>query len=391
MRKLLLLLLTLSFYCSASAAERIRIIYGPYLKMVGENEVSIVWVTNKKAQSWVEIAPNDSLNFYAETRPQFYETLFGRKVSGTVHKVKVSGLEKGTTYRYRVFSKEILDEQPYLITYGAVASTSVYGRAPLTFTTLDPNKETVRFSVVNDIHADNDKLKTLLQDVKKGQTDFVLFNGDMVSHLDSEKDLFDGFMNTSVKLFASEIPFYFSRGNHETRGVYASRYIDYFPTSTGKPYYSFRQGPVFFVVLDGGEDKPDNDIEYLGTAAFDLYREEQAAWLKQVTESEEFRAAPFKIAVIHVPPIRDTWHGPLHTNKLFVPILNAAGIDLMLCGHLHRYFYVEAGEENCDFPVLINSNKEAVHIAADSKNMTLEIKDQSGKVTNKFSYQSKGK
>ena len=113
--------------------------------------------------------------------------------------------------------------------------------------------------------------------------------------------------------------------------------------------------------------------------------------MKQVTESEEFRAAPFKIAVIHVPPIRDTWHGPLHTNKLFVPILNAAGIDLMLCGHLHRYFYVEAGEENCDFPVLINSNKEAVHIAADSKNMTLEIKDQSGKVTNKFSYQTKGK
>lgn len=391
MKRLALLLLTLSFCLCAAAGERIRITHGPYLQMVGENEVSIVWVTNKKAQSWVEIAPNDSLNFYAEARPQFYETLFGRKVTGTIHKVKVNGLEKGTTYRYRVFSKEILDEQPYLVVYGAVASTAVYGREPLTFTTLSPDKKEVRFSVVNDIHADNEKLKALLQGVRKGKTDFVLFNGDMVSHMDSEKDLFDGFMDTSVKLFASETPFYFSRGNHETRGIYALRFIDYFPTSTGKPYYSFRQGPVFFIVLDGGEDKPDNDIEYLGTAAFDLYREEQAAWLKQVTESAEFRAAPFKVAVIHVPPVGDTWHGPLHTNKLFVPILNQAGIDLMLCGHLHSYHYFEAGNEGCNFPVLINSNKQGINATAGQDKMTLEVIDQTGKVTNKYSYPAKEK
>lgn len=386
MKKLLFLLLTLFFCLNVSAEERVRIVYGPYLQMMGENEVSVMWITNKKAQSWVETAPDDKTNFYAEARPQFYETLFGRKMSGTLHRIKISGLEKGTTYRYRIFSREILEERPYQIVYGSVASSNVYGREPLAFTTLDQDKKEIRFSVVNDIHADNNKLKNLLKEVKKGETDFVFFNGDMVSHLDSEKDLFEGFMNTSVDLFASEMPFYYCRGNHETRGIYASNFIRYFPTHTGTPYYSFRQGPVFFIVLDGGEDKPDNDIEYLGTAAFDLYREEQAAWLKQVTASEEFRSAPFKVVLIHVPPVNSTWHGPLHAKKTFVPILNEAGIDLMLCGHLHSYHYTEAGQDGCQFPILINSNKEVVNIVAGEGNMSLEIKDEAGKITNKISY-----
>lgn len=239
---------------------------------------------------------------------------------------------------------------------------------------------------VNDIHGDNESLASLLGNVEKEKMDFVLFNGDMVSHMDSEKTLFDGFMNTSVKLFAARIPFYYSRGNHESRGTYASRFMDYFPTSTGKPYYCFREGPVFFVVLDGGEDKPDSDVEYHGMAAFDLYRQEQAKWLQQVTESREFQSAPFKVAVIHIPPFGSTWHGPLHTKELFVPILDKAGIDLMLCGHLHKYQYIEAGEENCSFPVLINSIKEAAHIRASREKMELEIKDVNGKVLHSFSY-----
>lgn len=370
-------------------AQAIKILYGPYLQMVGENEVSIVWITDKQALSWVETAPDDGLNFYAEERPQHFETLFGRKVMGTVHKIKITGLNAGTTYRYRIFSKEVLEEQPYEITYGQVASSNVYSKAPLTFKTLDPNKDNVSFFVVNDIHGDNALFNKLLQNVRKGETDFVLFNGDMVSHMDSEQQVFEGFVNSAVNLFGSEIPFYAVRGNHESRGRFAKHYMDYFPTNTGKPYYTFKQGPIFFIIMDGGEDKPDNDIEYLGTAAFDLYREEEAAWLQKVTESEAFRTSPFKVVAIHVPPTKSTWHGPLHTKKLFVPILNKAGIDLMLCAHLHAHYYTSPGEEGCQFPVLINSNTHVVKIDADRKILKAEIKDSTGKIVKTLSYQSK--
>ena len=387
MRKILLLLIFISGL--SETVKAVKIIYGPYLQMIGETEASIVWVTDKKSLSWVEIAPDDGMNFYAEQRPQFFETFLGRKVLGTVHKIKLTGLTKGTTYRYRIFSQEVMEEQDYQIFYGPIASTNVYTKAPLTFRTLDSSQEKVRFFMVNDIHGNNDLFNSLLKEVKKGETDFVLFNGDMVSHMDSEQQLFEGFVTSAVKKFASEIPFYMVRGNHESRGRFAQNYLKYFPTPTGMPYYTFKQGPVFFIIMDGGEDKPDNDIEYLGTGAFDAYREEEAAWLQQVVASQEFKTAPFKVVVIHVPPTQSTGHGPLHTKKMFVPILNKAGIDLMLCGHLHQHIYAEPGTEGCNFPLLINSNKQVLDVSADNKTLNIVVKDEAGNPVKTFTFQAK--
>ncbi len=387
MRKILLLLIFILGLSETGKA--VKIVYGPYLQMVSETEASIVWVTDKKSLSWVEIAPDDGMNFYAEQRPQFFETFLGRKVLNTVHKVKLTGLTKGTTYRYRIFSQEVMEEQDYQIFYGPIASTNVYTKAPLTFRTLDSSQEKVRFFMVNDIHGNNDLFNSLLKEVKKGETDFVLFNGDMVSHMDNEQQLFEGFVTSAVNKFASETPFYMVRGNHESRGRFAQNYLEYFPTPTGMPYYTFKQGPIFFIIMDGGEDKPDNDIEYLGTGAFDAYREEEAAWLRQVVSSQEFKTAPFKVVVIHVPPTQSTWHGPLHTKKMFVPILNEAGIDLMLCGHLHRHIYAEPGTEGCNFPLLINSNKQVLDVSADNKALNIVVKDETGNPVKTFSFQSK--
>lgn len=387
MRKILLLLIFILGLSETGKA--VKIVYGPYLQMVSETEASIVWVTDKKSLSWVEIAPDDGMNFYAEQRPQFFETFLGRKVLGTVHKIKLTGLAKGTTYRYRIFSQEVMEEQDYQIFYGPIASTNVYTKAPLTFRTLDSSQGKVRFFMVNDIHGDNQLFNSLLKEVKKGETDFVLFNGDMVSHMDSEQQLFEGFVTSAVNKFASEIPFYMVRGNHESRGRFAQNYLEYFPTPTGMPYYTFKQGPVFFIIMDGGEDKPDNDIEYLGTGAFDAYREEEAAWLRKVVASQEFKTAPFKVVVIHIPPTQSTWHGPLHTKKMFVPILNEAGIDLMLCGHLHQHIYAEPGTEGCNFPLLINSNKQVLDVSADHKTLNIVVKDEAGNQVKTFTYQAK--
>lgn len=212
----------------AVSAQAVRITFGPYLQQVGENEAVIVWGTDKRSVSWVETAPDDNLHFYAEERPKFYQTHLGRKVIGTLHRVKVDGLTPGTTYRYRVFSQEVTEEKTYQVSYGGVASTRVYQKEPLRFTTVDPAKTSIRFSVVNDIHADTARMARLLKDVRRGETDFVVFNGDMVSHMDTERQVVDGFINKAVDMFASEVPFYMVRGNHEGRGVMASRYPEYF-------------------------------------------------------------------------------------------------------------------------------------------------------------------
>ena len=385
MRFLYVFILAIIFNLPVSGQSGISILYGPYLQGVDETEVTVVWVTNKDAVSWVEVAPDDGTHFYAEERPQFFHTNMGRKEIGTLHKVRIYGLEKATTYRYRIYSKEVTAKEPYFIGYGKVSASNVYNRAPYKFKTLDRSKNSTNFIMVNDIHENNELLASLMKTEDLNKPDFVLFNGDMVSNMHNEKQVLDGFLDSAVKLFASELPFFYARGNHESRGLFSTEFIRYFPTTTGQPYYSFRQGPVFFIFLDGGEDKPDSDIEYHGLAAFDQYRESQIEWLKNTLNSEEFRQAPVKIAVMHVPPIRSTWHGPIQVKKHFIPLLNNAGINLMLSGHLHQHHFIPAGDDGCEFPILINSNNHIVNITVEGKSIKIKIKDDSGKLFKEIS------
>ena len=363
----------------AFAQSDFKIQYGPYLQNVGINEATIVWVTNQDALSWVEVAPNDNTHFYAEERPKYYETINGRKAVGTVHKVRIKGLKEGVSYRYRIYSREVLDKKSWDVKYGKVVASSPSG--VYNFTTLNKSKDAFTLAVVNDIHADSEKLDSLMKNVNISELDFVVFNGDMMSHLNSEQLMFEGFLNKSVELFAPNLPFFFTRGNHETRGSFSTRFMDYFPTSTGVPYYCFRHGPAFFIMLDSGEDKPDSDIEYGGLSAFDDYRLEQAEWLKKVIQSEEFKQAPVKIVSIHVPAFTSTWHGTLHVEKVFIPILNQAGIDLMFCGHTHRHSYLPKGEKGNTFPILTNSNKEILEIQVKGEKISVKISNTQGKVT----------
>jgi 2',3'-cyclic-nucleotide 2'-phosphodiesterase (5'-nucleotidase family) len=156
--------------------------------------------------------------------------------------------------------------------------------------------------------------------------------------------------------------------------------MDYFPTASGQPYYTFRQGPAFFIVMDGGEDKPDTDIEYNGLSAFDQYRKEQVEWLQKVIDSEDFKQASVKIVLLHVPPVESTWHGSIEIKKLFIPLLNKAGINLMLSGHLHEHIYIPKGKGECDFPVLINSNRHLTDVRVQNNTITIRITDEAGKL-----------
>ena len=61
----------------------------------------------------------------------------------------------------------------------------------------------------------------------------------------------------------------------------------------------------------------------------------------------------------------------------------------MLCGHLHNHLYVPAGENGCNFPVLINSNVEGAYIHAGEKEMEVTVKDKDHKVLHNWKYPRK--
>lgn len=364
-------------------SQGIQITNGPYLQRIGENEATIIWTTNNDAISWLELAPAGNDSFYATERPRYYNTSHGSRVIDKLHRITVKGLSPGTEYRYRIFSKEVTGYAGHQVLYGTIASSNVYSRKPFSFTTLDKNKKAFSFRVVNDIHGKADNLLAMLKDVKKENTDLVIFNGDMISTLNDEKEIFTGFMDTAIELFAKEIPIFYTRGNHETRGRANTKLYDYFPGSNGHFYFAFRHGPVFFLVLDSGEDKPDSDIEYSELSQFDNYRDEQKEWIETVIATPEFQSAPFRIAIMHIPPSGTTWHGTQDVARKFLPLLNKANIDIMLSGHTHNYKYIDKGDDqNIHFPVLINDDETYLEISVNSQIEILQ-KDMSGKTVNR--------
>nr|WP_129734826.1 metallophosphoesterase family protein [Parabacteroides goldsteinii] len=375
---LFLLLTTLPTF----SQDDIQITHAPYLQNLGENEVTIIWTVNKPSVGWVELAPDDGTHFYQTERPKFFNAKNGIKQTSTVHAVHLKGLKAGTRYRYRVYSQEVLSHVGWRVIYGNVAATSVYGKQPLEFQTSDHSRQAVNFAMVNDIHGKSDLLEKLVSHCDLKTTDMFLFNGDMVSIFNSEKEIFEGFMDKATELFASEIPMYYTRGNHETRGSFATAFQDYFSPKQEHIYYMFRQGPVCFVILDSGEDKPDSDLEYAGITVYDQYRTEQAEWLKGVLESKEYKEAPFKVVVCHIPPFGG-WHGNEEVAEKFMPLLNNAGVDIMLCAHLHRYIRNDA-KEGVRFPIIVNSNNTVLKAEADSRALNIKILDTEGKEIDKL-------
>jgi predicted phosphodiesterase len=339
-------------------------------------EVTVVWTTNKTAVSWVEIAPDDGTHFYLTERPRFFATKNGVKLERTTHAVKITGLKPATRYRYRIYSQEVLKHEGWHVYYGDVAANDIFTGKPYSFKTLDEGANSVKFCIVNDIHGRNEVMEKLFGVVEPAKQDMVFFNGDMVSMVNSAEELFNGFMDVGVKAFAKEIPLYYCRGNHETRGSFATSFQDYFSPLNPELYFLVRQGQVCFVVLDCGEDKPDSDLEYAGITDYDAYRTREAEWLREALKDKRFTEAKFRVVVCHIPPAMD-WHGESEILLKFVPLLNEAGIDVMLCGHYHRTLKWAANDK-VKFPVLINSNNSILKGVVEGSKLTLDILNLEG-------------
>ena len=376
-----LMLTLLAVVAFAADPPRVNTKCGPWVVGVTETEMTVVWTSTDRCMGWVEVAPDDGTSFYAEERPRYDEDFMGRHVVSAVHHVRITGLKPGTSYRYRIYQQGVDDSGHNPVPSGYISASNVYSQKPYAIRTMDAKKADCTFTMVNDIHGRDSMMLALTKGLKEQKPDFVVFNGDMVSFMGSTEDIETGFMTRATETFATDIPLVYVRGNHETRGPGFSEYLNLFPTPTNTPYFTFRQGPVAFVVLDSGEDKPDSDIEYGGTAAYDAYREKMAEWLKEAVKSEEFRSAPVKIALLHIPFDKGVgWYGNNELKRLLLPTLNEAGIDVMLCGHTHRYSFRDVGSVDNNFPILVNSNNDKVNVRATKSQIDMEVVDATGKV-----------
>ena len=349
------------------------ITHGPFLQAPSETGITICWATSHKSVSWVEYRPESSAQWL--TNFPAHHGLVDADV--TIHNVPLTGLTPGTHYLYRAVSKQIPWFAPYKVRFGPTVATPTYG-----FTTFDPAKPATAFIAVNDRHDKAGPLTASLASVKWGEVDLAFLNGDMVDAVKDEAQLYRSVADPCVAQFATHIPFVYIRGNHDTRGSFARQLLNYFPTRSGTYYYTMQQGPVMFLVLDSGEDKGDANVEYSGLVAFEAYLRQQLEWLARQIEQPAFRQAPFRVCLMHIPPVNrpnPKFIRPRWLQGHVVPLLNRGKVDLLLCGHTHRYAIHPAGQDGLNFPMITGGAEMVIRGDATREQLRLTATDLSGK------------
>lgn len=369
----------------SAAAFASNMLYGPWVHNVTETSFTVLWVTAERSLDYVQVIPDDGTAFESCERERHYQSCAGRRIFTRFHSVTVDSLQPGTTYRYRVIGKVVEDSSsPYRISYGAERLIS--DKSGCSVKTLDSKAATCRFSLFSDIHCKDARFTTLAKGIDIPNTDFIVLCGDISSHsqeIDSVARHTFGPVGEQIR----RLPVFFARGNHEGRGDDFYKVPLLFPTSTGEFYYTFRQGPAAFIVLDAGEDKPDKSCEYSGTAEYDAYRLRQLEWMKTAVNEPSFASAPVKICLMHIPPFnwKSSWYSQRWAAGHFGPVLEEAGIDVTLCGHHHKWIYSAPGEDGTAFTVLANSNTERMDVEVTASSIEVRTYDEAGKLCHEWS------
>lgn len=368
---LMAILAVLSCGLSAQSIESLRITHGPWLQNLSQDGVTVCWTTNLPAVPGVKLTQRTPLpdSLVRNSTDGLINA------GGTLHKIRISGLEPGKTYHYRPHSVEILKLRPYQVYYGDTLTGKEFS-----FSTLSSLKDTVRFLVVNDIHTNGGRLAAQLKSGSASVKDLVFFNGDMLDVFEQESQLLGPIIDTSCRYFAGTVPFVFIRGNHETRGIMARQLKDYLDYPDNCYYYAFADGPVHFVVLDCGEDKPDDNRYYYGLADYDRYRLDQLEWLKRHVKSNEYVKSPFRVFIIHMPvhPGDGTGYGLTFLYDHFGPVIREAGADLMIAGHTHRHLLLNEKLSGLGFPLLINGSTNRIEATATKEKIVVRVVSETG-------------
>ena len=381
MKKIVFCFLGLLAVLYTASAQSYTFNHGPYLQELSEHAVTFVFTTSDKGFSWVEVKPDGG------EAERHYTVRNGlRDAYNTFNVIRVENLRPDTRYQYRLCSKQIADFQPYKVTFGD-SIVSPWRR----FSTPDPKATACSFIALSDMHQQPDKLGRLLNQAGVGSADMIFYVGDMMNYYDNEETPFRSFIDKSVELFASEKPFVLVRGNHETRGNMAREYARYVPKSSGKYYGAYRVGDIMFIVLDCGEDKPDDFWVYAGLTDFDGYRTEQAAWFGELICSKAYKSAKWRIVMNHFPPLshmesdNPERHGIQDITDKFLPLYNQAKIDLMISGHTHAYEFMSPDKyDRLTFPVIVNSTESVARIDIDGRTLKAKVTDTGGNTLKEF-------
>lgn len=328
--------------------------FPPYAQLTAPGTLDIRWRTNRPATACVYWTQDPAL-----PREQWVRAC--RMEDGmiaaneTFHCVTLRGLDPSKPVRFEAVSEPIRSFGAYSIKRAAAGASGTRELRPML------GGGTLSAVVFNDLHGQVGLVPKLLAvpAVAEARPALALFNGDCVDDCGDQAGVERRFLRALPPLGETGITTLYLRGNHEYRGAMARRLRQNLsPLACGRYYGAFTLGPVRFICVDSGEDKPDDAPVYGGLLATDAYIDEQVAWLAREVESPEHKAARWRVAVLHIPPYcgnlgEDKWYGPTRLRKKMDPLFAKAGLAAMICGHTHRYSSHLPAKTGRSYPIII--------------------------------------
>lgn len=318
---------TLLFLCLIGAlmldtASFAALTRGPYLQMNNASGITIRWRTDTASDSVVWTGASPGVPTASTTNATVT----------TEHVVRVAGLQPDTTYYYSI---------------GATSGPVAGGDATYFFRTAPTpgSDRATRLWILGDCGTANPN-QTAVRDAYYNSpsyrfNDLVLLLGDNAYNAGTDTE----YQNAIFKMYPSVLrqsPVWSCLGNHETAqatsGNYSSTpYFDIFSFPTNaesggyasgtERYFSWDFGNVHFISLDA--QTTDTTL-----------RANMLAWLQNDLAANVRR---WTVALWHHPPYTKGSHNSDTEGQLIwarenlVPRLEAAGVDLVLCGHSHSY------------------------------------------------------
>ena len=315
----------LVFYGLQAQKETIVIQIQPYLQNAEPRAITVMWQTNRGEESVVEYGLTPKL---------------GKKTDGValdvsftdvrVHKVRLEGLKRFTTYYYRVQT-------------GKAKSTILQFKTP----PFVEDQENFSILAMSDMQFDHKEPEKFYEIVNQGILPYfkkrkgkelqdniamVLISGDLVENGASFHQWKDHFFNPAQRLF-SVVPIYPVLGNHERNSDFYFKYFDL--PKNGNPEYA-----------EHWWYKDYGNTRIIGLDSNDGYKDlpSQINWLKKLLEETvRNNKIDFVFAQLHHPYKSELWTaGEEKFSSKIVEILeqfteSSGKPSIHFFGHTHGY------------------------------------------------------
>ena len=266
----------------------------------------------------------------------------------TTHKMIVPMDELDRVGSYTICYRKMIERKPYFSDTGEIEE--------ITYSFRPVRSERIIAYHIADAHNKIDGPVAAANFFKKqaGGLDLLILNGDIPNDSGAIEN-FDNIYKIIEGITHGEIPVIFSRGNHDTRGIFAEKIADHTPVQDGNSFFTFRLGNMWGMVLDCGEDKVDSHPEYGNTVCCHQFRKRETKFIEKViknaTTEYEAEGVTHKVIISHVPFYR-TFNPPVDIEgEIYSEWCRLIGEnikpELMIHGHEHFLAFDMPGDE-CD-------------------------------------------